>query len=234
MKQSRNLFDLTKEQIKILERIEEVAEETEGDIPDELWDTLIISKEELNDKVAAYVFRMEEFKAQQEALKAQLEVWEKKIERKERTIEFLKAGLAEVAKRLGTKNEKGNLSLQAGEIKVNYQFTHSVEIEDEDLVPEDFKKYDVTFKNLDKNSYRILLQSIMKKDETLSENESIEDLVGRLLIVAEVKRETKVSKTTIKNAIETADDKKRTEEFTTSETVPGAFIDNKKGFIRIY
>jgi hypothetical protein len=147
------LFDLTEEQLKILERIEEVAEETEGDIPDELWDTLIISKEELNNKVAAYVFRMEEYKGQQEVLKAQLEVWNKKIERKGRTIEFLKAGLAEVAKRLGTKNATGNYSLQAGEIKVNYQYTYPTEITDETKVPEEFKKYNLILKNMSKESY---------------------------------------------------------------------------------
>ena len=218
MKQSKNLFDLTEEQLKILERIEEVAEETEGEIPDELWDTLIISKEELNDKVAAYVFRMEEFKAQQEALKARLEVWNKKIERKGRTIEFLKAGLAEVAKRLGTKNATGNYSLQAGEIKVNYQHTHPTEITDETKVPEQFKKYDLTFKNLDKSTLELI--TYLNLDIEFKDDQIV--------------TETKVSKTAIKNAIETAADKVKTNEFTTSETVPGAFIDNKKGFVRIY
>jgi hypothetical protein len=54
------------------------------------------------------------------------------------------------------------------------------------------------------------------------------------IVDAEVETEVKVSKTAIKNAIETAADKVKTEEFTTSETVPGAYIDNKKGFVKIY
>lgn len=224
MKQSRNLFDLTEEQLKILERIEEVAEETEGEIPDELWDTLIISKEELNDKVAAYVFRMEEFKAQQEALKVQLEVWNKKIERKGRTIEFLKAGLAEVAKRLGTRNEKGNYSLQAGEIKVNYQHTHPVEIEDENLVPNELASFNIVIKDLNKETADTIKSLLVIKAE-----DGCEDFKYK----GAMEIEKKVSKTTIKNAIETAEDKVKTNEFTTSETVPGAFIDNKKGFIKI-
>jgi prefoldin subunit 5 len=206
--------------MKILLQIEEVAEETDGGIPDELWDVLIISKEELNDKVAAYVFRMEELKAQQEALKAQLEVWSKKIERKTRSIEFLKAGLGEAAKRLGERNKTGNYSLQAGELKVNYQFTHSVEIEDEKLVPEEYKTYDVTIPSLTKKEYDKLMVILTIQDD-------IENLIVKV-------PEIKISKTTIKNAIETAEDIKRTSEFTTSETVPGAFIDNKKGFIKIY
>lgn len=220
IKQSKSLFDLTEEQLRILNQIEEVAEETEGDIPDELWDTLIISKEELKDKVAAYVFRIAELEGQHSTLCDQAQSWMAKAERKQRAITFLKAGLAEVSKRLGTKNEKGNYSLQAGEIKVNYQFTHPVEIENEEDVPDEFKKYDAIISNLTKKEYDRLINILSLQDD-------IEILIIKEPIV-------KISKPAIKNAIETAVDKKQTNEFTISETVPGAFIDNQKGFIRIY
>jgi predicted aspartyl protease len=218
-KQSMNLFDLTEKQIRILNLIEEIAEETEGEIPDEVWDNLVISKEELNEKIEAYVFRLAEYKAQIEALSAQVEIWNKKIEKKERTITFLKAGLAEVAKRLGERNPKGNYSLSAGDFKVNFQFTHSVEIENEDLVPEKFKKYNLTIKNMTKGSYKAILKAIGLHEE---DNEEL------------IKIESKISKTAIKEAIVTDENSQKTNEFTISDSVPGAFIDNKKGFVKIY
>lgn len=219
MKDNKSLLGISDEMLLILNELEEYASEFDGEIPDEMWDRLIISREELDEKVGAYSFRITELKGDMDILKSQIEIWQKKIEGKERAIERMKWVLAEVVKRLGQRNDKGNFSLKTDTFNVGYQFSHPVEIEDRDSIPEKFKAYNLALNNLD------IQQLQQLKDYIISQFGIEEELI---------KSDFNVSKTLLKQSIEADTMKMNTEEFTLTENIPGCYIDNKKGFVRIY
>lgn len=136
---NKNLFQIQEEYNKTLQELESYCiEHNTDEIPQELLDKLVISSEDLGDKLDAYHHKDLELKAEEEMLAAYI----KNLTKRKKSIVATRArikGYAGVAiEAFGEKNNSGNHVVKTPLHKVTAQRSKKLVIVDTHLLPDEY------------------------------------------------------------------------------------------------
>ena len=134
-----NLYEITVEQTNLNNLLEESC----GELTPELEDALRINKENLVTKAEGYAKAIKNYKAEQDALAEEI----KKLQAKKKVCEN---AISRMKDALSTAMETFDMpKVQAGLFKISLSKSESVNIIDEDAVPMEYKKATYTVSRAD-------------------------------------------------------------------------------------
>lgn len=134
-----NLYEITVEQMNL----NNLLEESYGELTPELEEALKINKENLVTKAEGYAKAIKNYKAEQDALAEEI----KKLQAKKKVCEN---AIARMKDALSTAMDTFDMpKVQAGLFKISLSKSESVNIIDEDAVPMEYKKATYTVSKTD-------------------------------------------------------------------------------------
>lgn len=144
--------------IALILEYQELGEQLEFDeLTSELEEQLSINRSNLENKVEDYIQLIDTLQSEIENLNNRAKKIKELKDRNEKTIDFLKSKLLVATKLYGINNKNGNKNLKAGTFSLTQKINPIVVIDDEELVPEEFKKT-VTEIKIDKRALANLLK----------------------------------------------------------------------------
>lgn len=156
-----NLYEITVEQMNL----NNLLEESYGELTPELEEALKINKENLVTKAEGYAKAIKNYKAEQDALAEEI----KKLQAKKKVCEN---AIARMKDALSTAMDTFDMpKVQAGLFKISLSKSESVNIIDEDAVPMEYKKATYTVSKTDiKNA---IDGGLVVKGVEIKENKSV-------------------------------------------------------------
>ena len=155
----KSLFEINESILEIFDTIEAYCTENETDvIPDDLVAQLQISESEMSDKLEKYFFAIKEMKGQIDTIKAHVATMNAKRKAIENRIETLKGFVGHSVNMFGTENKTGNKFFKGDLFKVTATRSTAVQILDEALIPDQYKREVVTVR-VDKTAIKKVLQA---------------------------------------------------------------------------
>jgi len=155
----KTLFEINDNIIEIFENIEAYCTEHETDIlPDYLVEQLQISEDEMSDKLQNYFFLIKQLKGQVDTIKAHVAQMSAKRKNIENRIEQLKGFVGQSVNLFGQENKSGNKFYKHDLFKVTATPSTAVQIVDDSLIPDQFKR-EVYQVKIDKTAIKKALQA---------------------------------------------------------------------------
>jgi hypothetical protein len=169
----------------LLESEQEFSEQIDSEDKKVIEDQLAIKQEELATKVEGYIHVINQSEAQIVMANAEIERIHTFIDRKEHVVERLKGALLQALLLFGDEDKNGVKKMEIGTLRLSTRKSTSVEITGE--VPNQFKLFDASFKNLSSEMATFLRKRI----------EDLPASVGKTALQEAFKVDEKVSKTLI-------------------------------------
>lgn len=138
-----NLYELQMEQLEL----NALLEENGGELTPEIEERLQIHDFDVNQKMESYCKAIKQYESDIEGLKGEIERLKARKESSEKAVQRMKDAM------LTAMTTFGMDKLQAGTFKIGTRKSQSLEVLDENLVPEKFKNEVVTIK-VDKNAIK--------------------------------------------------------------------------------
>ena len=155
----KTLFEINDSILEIFENIEAYCSENETDVlPDYLVEQLQISEDEMSDKLQNYFFLIKQLKGQVDTIKQHVSQMSQKRKAIENRIETLKTYVGQSVSLFGQENKSGNKFYKHDLFKVTATPSTAVQIVDEALIPEEYKR-EVYQVKIDKTAIKKALQS---------------------------------------------------------------------------
>lgn len=159
-----NLYELTLEQIKI----NEMLEENGGELTPELEQALLITEENLNQKAEGYCKAIAIYNGQVASLEEEI----KRLTAKKKVAENAVSRMKDALK--STMNVLELDKINAGTFTISTRKSKSLEVLDEALIPEDYKEIVTTIK-VNKNAIKDAIKNGAEIEGVeLKENKSIQ------------------------------------------------------------
>lgn len=192
-----SLFKIEKELIDLRNMLE-VEEEFADDSPEKeiLEQQLEIKQEELSTKAEGYLHVISQAEAQANMAVEELNRIDAFIRRKRNIAMRLKASLLQAVLLFGEEDSKGVKRLEFGTHTLSTRRSSSVNILDEEAVPDDCKLCDVTFKNLSVDIKNFLARRIQE----------LPDSSGKEELIKAFQPGVKISKTLVKEKLNKDDE----------------------------
>lgn len=210
MKQS--IFDISEEYMRIAAEMQAHFQETDSDeLPEELYDRLVVNRGEMEVKLTNYRYLIDEWKGYQQILKDKIESLSAKIHGYQRSIDRLESFMAQAIELYGEPVTKkgeptGSYRFKGIEFTITKIHTNPVVIEDETQLPDEYKRFSIVLDGLDKDQADIARQYLRHAPVGINEKIGAE--------------KTTIYKSTIKEAMQNGQD------------VPGAKIDTAKHYLK--
>lgn len=206
----KHIFDLVEEYHLAVEELEQYLQENDTDeVPEEIHDRLVINQDEVDRKLESYFYYIKELEGEILVLKEEIDSFKMKIKKRQSTIDKIKSYMVEGVKAFGKQNKKGNYSYKNTKFSASAIKSRPVIIEDENIIPSEFKKFTFASKDLTKDDL-VLLKAYLEENPVLYDR-----LKSKLDIKASVlKRE-------VKSALDNG------------EEVLGASVDEESIYIKI-
>lgn len=155
----KTLFEINDSILEVFENIEAYCTEHDTDVvPDYLVEQLQISEDEMSEKLQNYFFLIKELKGQVDTIKAHVAQMSAKRKSIENRIEQLKGFVGQSVSLFGQENKSGNKFYKHDLFKVTATPSTAVQIVDDSLIPDQFKREVVTVK-IDKTGIKKALQA---------------------------------------------------------------------------
>lgn len=150
----KNLFQISAELDRTLNELEQFCTDNQTDeVPEEINDRLVINQNELEDKLTAYYHVITELQGDLDTLSAYIKQAKDKKKAISNSIDRLKKYIAEAVTKFGDERKNGNRFYKLPICSVNTKPSNILEITNEELIPEEFKKV-VTVTNIDKTAIK--------------------------------------------------------------------------------
>lgn len=211
MKQS--IFDIAEEYMVIASEMEAHFQETGSDeLPEELYDRLVVNRDEMADKLTNYRYLIDEWRGYQQILREKIEKLNARIEGYQKSIDRLEGFMADAIELYGEPVTKkgeptGNYRFRTLEFNVTKIHTNPVVIEDEEQVPAKYKRFSISLDNL-------------SDDEIEEARQFLQEWLPDHILEKLGSQKITTSKSLIKSAMQV------------DEEVPGATIDTKKHYLK--
>jgi hypothetical protein len=156
-----NLYEITQEQISI----NNLLEESMGELTPELEEALKLNLDNFNAKAEGYVKAIKNYKAEEDAIAEEI----KRLQEKKKVCQNAQARMKEALKT--AMDVFDTPKVQAGLFKISLTKSEAVNIVDEDAIPEEYKKikYEVSKTDI-KNAIK---SGVKVEGAELVENKSI-------------------------------------------------------------
>jgi hypothetical protein len=165
-----NLFNLSEEYIQLMYAIEEA----EGELTPELEYLLEVNQQEVEQKLKAYHYIIKQLEGEQKVLDDEIDRLKLKKQTKENAIKRLKDSTLVALQLFGVKTDKGNYKLKYDNLSIWSVGTESVNVIDENAVPDTFKTVSIKTK-LSLNALKIIMPIIHKEHfPNMSYNEFVD------------------------------------------------------------
>lgn len=153
-----NLYEITQEQANL----NNLLEESMGELTPELEAALTLNLDNFNAKAEGYVKAIKNYKAEQDALAEEIKKLQAKKKTCENAVERLKDALKNAMDVFDTPK------VQAGVFKISLTKSESVNIIDENAIPEEYKKIKYEVSKTD-------IKNAIKNGETVEGAELVEN-----------------------------------------------------------
>lgn len=189
------------EYLRTLEELEAYCIENDTDeVPEDFMERLNINRNELEHKLYNYYLFMQTLEGQKDKLLEEAARLTRKSSRLQKTNEYLKAVIDKAVEKFGSdimgKNKlpTGNLKIQSPFVNISRIGTKSVEVIDENVIPDKYHLIDISFSNL----------TVAEKKKLESHLTAIQEILKQPdPFAARVKEVDKINKSTLKADLET-------------------------------
>lgn len=156
-----NLFDINQTYLQIISEIEEAG----GEATPELETALVITREDMLQKVTNYKWVIDKIQGDIDLADAEIIRLEAFKDSKQKSIERLQYLLMQTLLLFGQEDNKGIKRLQCGTVTLSTRKSPpSVNITSEEDIPDAYKTVDVTVQNLDIETAQSLINTLTKKE----------------------------------------------------------------------
>lgn len=208
----KSIFDIADEYMFIAAEMEAYFQQNDSDeIPEDLFDRLVINRDEMESKISNYLDLISEWQGNIDILEAKRESLRAKQQGFQRSIDKLKSLIGDALELYGEPVMKkgehtGSYRFKSLEHSVTKVHTKPVKIENIQQVPEKYRDFTITVPRLDTDSYVRLFEALIQLN--LDQHVKTDELGTP-------------KKAEIKKAIEAGED------------VPGAYVDKNEYYLKI-